>query len=73
MENLFTVIACILGIIAILVIVLGIFALEALIIWGVGNAIIYLFAMSATWTYWQSCVTAFLAWGVRKIVKFCIR
>ena len=73
MENLFTVIACILGIIAILAIVLGIFALEALIIWGVGNAIIYLFAISATWTYWQSCVAAFLAWGVRKIVKFCIR
>ena len=42
MENLFTVIACIIGIIATLVIVLGIFALEALIIWGVGNAIIYL-------------------------------
>lgn len=73
MENLFTVIACIIGIIATLVIVLGIFALEALIIWRVGNAIIYLFAISATWTYWQSCVTAFLAWGVRKIVKFCIR
>lgn len=70
MKNLFTVIACIIGIIATLVIVLGIFALKALIIWGVGNAIIYLFAISATWTYWQSCVTAFLAWGVRKIVKF---
>lgn len=73
MENLFTIIVCVIGIIAALVIVLGIFALEALIIWGVGNAIIYLFAISATWTYWQSCVTAFLAWGVRKIVKFCIR
>ena len=73
MENLFTIIVCVIGIIATLVMVLGIFALEALIIWGVGNAIIYLFAISATWTYWQSCVTAFLAWGVRKIVKFCIR
>lgn len=73
MENLFTVIVCVIGIIATLVVVLGIFALEALIIWGVGNAIIYLFAISATWTYCQSCVTAFLAWGVRKIVKFCIR
>jgi hypothetical protein len=73
MENLFTVIACVIGIMGTLAIVLGIFALEALIIWGVGNAIIYLFAISATWTYWQSCVTAFLAWGVRKIVKFCIR
>lgn len=73
MENLFTVIACVIGIIGTLAIVLGIFALEALIIWGVGNAIIYLFAISATWTYWQSCVTAFLAWGIRKIVKFCIR
>lgn len=73
MENLFTVIAYVLEIIAVLVIVLGIFALEALIIWGVGNAIIYLFAISATWTYWQSCVATFLAWGIRKIVKFCIR
>ena len=73
MENLFTIIVCVIGIIAALVIVLGIFALEALIIWGVGNAIIYLFAISATWTYWQSCVAAFLAWGVRKIDKFCIR
>lgn len=73
MEDLFTVIACVIGIIATLVIVLGIFALEALIIWGVGNAIIYLFAISATWTYWQSCVAAFLVWGIRKIVKFCIR
>lgn len=73
MENLFTIIVCVIGIIAALVVVLGIFALEALIIWGVGNAIIYLFAISATWTYWQSCVTAFLAWGIRKIVKFCIR
>ena len=73
MKNLFTVIACVLGIIGILVIVLGILALEALIIWGVGNAIIYLFAISATWTYWQSCVAAFLVWGIRKIVKFCIR
>ena len=73
MEDLFTVIACVLGIIGILVMVLGILALESLIIWGVGNAIIYLFAISATWTYWQSCVAAFLAWGIRKIVKFCIR
>lgn len=73
MENLFTVIVCIIGIIATLVVVLGIFALEALIIWGVGNAIIYLFAISATWTYWQSCIAAFLIWGIRKIVKFCIR
>ena len=73
MENLFTVIVCVIGIIATLVVVLGIFALEALIIWGVGNAIIYLFAISATWTYWQSCVAAFLVWGIRKIVKFCIR
>ena len=73
MENLFTVIAYVIGIIAVFAIVLGIFALEALIIWGVGNAIIYLFAIFATWTYWQSCVAAFLAWGIRKIVKFCIR
>ena len=73
MENLFTVIACIIGIIAILAIVLGIFFLIALIIWGIGNSIICLFAISATWSYWQSCVTTFLIWGVRKIVKFCIR
>lgn len=73
MENLFTVIACIIGIIATLAIVLGVFFLIALIIWGIGNAIIYLFAMSVTWTYWQSCITTFLIWGIRQIIKFCIR
>lgn len=69
-ENLWTGIAAILGIFIALIMI---FAIISLIVWGVGNAIIYLFAISAMWSYWQSCVTTFLIWGVRKIVKFCIR
>lgn len=70
MENLLKIIGCVIGI---LVVVLGIFALVSLIIWGTGNAIIYLFALSATWTYWKSCITTFLIWGIGQIVKFCTR
>lgn len=73
MENLFKIVVCVIGILAAFAVVLGIFALISLIIWGIGNAIIYLFAMSVTWTYWQSCITTFLIWGIRQILKFCIR
>lgn len=67
-------VACLLILAIVLVaLVLGIFALGALIIWGVGNAIIYLFAIPIVWTYWKSCVTIFLIWGLRKILKFCFK
>lgn len=70
MKNLLKIIGYVIGI---LVAVLGIFALVSLIIWGIGNAIIYLFTLPATWTYWKSCVTTFLIWGIRQIVKSYIR
>lgn len=69
-ENLENVISLILGIIIVLVVILAIFAGVSLIVWGIGNAIIYLFALSMTWTYLQACITVFALWGIRKILKW---
>ena len=38
--------------------------LSGLIAWGVGNGIIYLFGLSATWTYWQGCVAVVVLYGI---------
>ena len=69
-ENLENVISLILGTIIVLVTVLVIFSGISLIVWGIGNAIIYLFALSMTWTYLQACITVFVLWGIRKILKW---
>lgn len=69
-ENLENVIFLILGIIIVLVTVLVIFAGISLIVWGIGNAIIYLFALSMTWTYLQACITVFALWGIKKILQW---
>lgn len=39
-------------------------ALSGLVAWGVVNGIIYLFGLSATWTYWQGCVMAMVLYGI---------
>lgn len=49
---------------AVLFILVFAVALSGLIAWGVGNGIIYLFGLSATWTYWQGCVTAMVLYGI---------
>lgn len=69
-EDLWTGIAFILGIVAVLIVVLSIFAIISLIVWGIGNAIIYLFVLPMTWTYLQACITVFALWGIRKILKW---
>lgn len=73
MKNLSEILICTIIIIVTLALVAGIIAFEALIIWGVGNAIIYLFALPAIWTYWQSVIVTLLILGIRKIFKFCFR
>ena len=69
-KNLENFISLILGIIIVLVVILATFAGVSLIVWGIGNAIIYLFALSMTWTYLQACITVFALWGIRKILKW---
>ena len=69
MENLFNVIISIIAIIIAFAILLGVYLLISLIIWGVGNAIIYLFAIPTTWCYWQSCVATFIIWGIKQLIK----
>lgn len=73
MKNLSEILICTITIIVMLALVAGIIAFEALIIWGVGNAIIYLFALPTIWTYWQSVIVTLLILGIRKIFKFCFR
>lgn len=73
MKNLSEILICTIIIIVTLALVAGVIAFEALIIWGVGNAIIYLFALPAIWTYWQSVIVTLLILGIRKIFKFCFR
>lgn len=73
MKNLSEVLICTITIIVMLALVAGIIAFEALIIWGAGNAIIYLFALPTIWTYWQSVIVTLLILGIRKIFKFCFR
>lgn len=69
-KNLENFISLILGIIIVLVVNLAIFAGVSLIVWGIGNAIIYLFVLPMTWTYLQACITVFALWGIRKILKW---
>lgn len=73
MKNLSEILICTIIIIVTLALVAGVIAFEALIIWGVGNAIIYLFALPTIWTYWQSVIVTLLILGIRKIFKFCFR
>lgn len=42
----------------------------ALIIWGIGNGIIWLFHLSVTWTFLQSLVMALIIDGVGAIIKW---
>ena len=69
-EDLWNIIAIIIGDLIVLIIVLFIFAITSLIVWGIGNAIIYLFVLPMTWTYLQACITVFALWGIRKILKW---
>lgn len=69
-EDLWNIIAIILGVFIVLITVLFIFAITSLIVWGIGNAIIYLFVLPMTWTYLQACITVFALWGIRKILKW---
>ena len=73
MKNLSEILICTIIRIVTLALVAGVIAFEALIIWGVGNAIIYLFALPTIWTYWQSVIVTLLILGIRKIFKFCFR
>lgn len=72
MENkdLWTGVAVVLGVVMAVIVALAVFAIMSLIVWGIGNAIIYLFAFSATWTYLQSCITVFALWGIKKILQW---
>lgn len=58
------------AIIAILVVVVLLLAGYGLIIWGIGNAIIWLFKLNATWTFLQSLVLALIIEGVILIFKW---
>lgn len=69
-EDLWTGVGFILGIVIALIIVLAIFAITSLIVWGIGNAIIYLFVLPMSWTYLQACITVFALWGIKKILKW---
>lgn len=60
----------VLTVLLIVVVVIGlIFGGAGLIIWGIGNAIIWLFHLSATWTFLQSLVTALIVYGIGFIIK----
>lgn len=61
-------------IIAVVLVVMGLFiGLGGLVVWGIGNGIIYLFGLNAVWTYYHGCVSAAIIYGIgwmyRKVLK----
>lgn len=61
MEKIIVLLGILLGVILIIGLVIG---LGGLIAWGVGNGIIYLFGLSASWTFGQGCLTALILYGI---------
>ena len=43
--------------------------LSSLVIWGIGNLIISLFPLTATWTFLQSLKVAMLIWGIEFLLR----
>lgn len=67
---LFKILVLLILIITILVVVGLVIAGYGLIIWGIGNAIIWLFKLNAVWTFLQSLVLALIIEGVILIFKW---
>lgn len=56
-----------------IVVVLGIiFGGLSLVVWGLGNAIIWIFNLSATWSFLQSLVTVLVLWGIKMLLKWIL-
>lgn len=56
-----------------IVVFLGIvFGGLSLVVWGLGNAIIWIFNLSATWSFLQSLVTVLVLWGIKMLLNVYI-
>lgn len=65
----FKILVALIVILAVIVVIGLVLGGTGLIIWGIGNAIIWLFHLSATWTFLQSLVTALIVYGIGFIIK----
>lgn len=73
MDLLLGILAILIGICVGIILCGLILGLGALVIWGIGNGIIWLFAIPAVWTYWQSFIVMFILWGIKFIINNFIR
>lgn len=62
MKKFFIVLAVVLAVIAA-------FALSGLLMWGIGNFIVWAFKISFVWTYWHGLAATFIIWIVSSIFK----
>lgn len=64
----------ILGLIVAIIILLAVFfGVTGLIIWGIGNSIIYLFGLNYIWTFWHGVICSFVIWGICWIIRHMIK
>lgn len=70
MKDIFYFTVGLIGVIALVAVVVGIFALISLFLWRAGSAIVYLFALPVVWTFKKSfiavcglwCLNAAIGW-----------
>lgn len=72
MKDVFYFIVGLIGVIALVAVVVGIFALISLLLWGAGSAIVYLFALPVVWTFKKSFIAVCGLWCLKAVIDwFC--
>ncbi len=70
MEKVVDLIIGLMAVIFVVAIVMGVFAFLALVLWGAGSAIVYLFALPVVWTFKKSFIAILALWCLRAIVRW---
>lgn len=68
MKDIFYFIVGLIGVIALVAVVVGIFALISLFLWGAGSAIVYLFALPVVWTFKKSFIAVCGLWCLKAVI-----
>lgn len=68
----FKILVAIIVTLTVIVVIGAVIGIDALIIWGIGNGIIWLFSLSTVWTFLDSLITALIIDGIGFIIKSII-
>ena len=69
MEKVVDLIIGLMAVIFVVAIVVGVFAFLALLLWGAGSAIVYLFALPVVWTFKKSFIAVCGMWCLKAVIN----